>query len=94
MRGRIYLRIGKVGSRFRVDAGTKPKYDSLYTGTGNYNKQPIPTVLVALDLDIDDREFDAIRVLLETRIEHPEPAIHIRQVLNDKPNQHNLDREI
>ena len=47
----------------------------------NYNtKKSLSTVLMALDLNIPDKEFDAVRIHLEADITHTEPAVEIRQV--------------
>lgn len=82
MKFRVYLRIGKTNprksksSRYRVDASKYPDFKSLT----NYNDEPIPTVQVALDLDIPDSEFDAAKILLETKIKDTKPCIEIKQV--------------
>jgi hypothetical protein len=73
---RVYLRIGKksVGS-CKVDASTKPNYQTLMHG-----REYLPTVLVALDLNIPDEEFDAARIKLDINITHTQPAVEVRQV--------------
>ncbi len=84
MKARIYLRIGRYpnSTKFKVDASRTPNHNTLSTGTGNYNntKKPLSTVLIALDLNIPDKEFDAVRIHLEADITHTEPAVEIRQV--------------
>ena len=83
MLARIYLRIGKYpdSPKFKVDASRTPNHNTLTASTTYNNKgKPIPTVLIALDLNIPDKEFDAIRIHLTADITHTEPAVEIRQV--------------
>jgi len=82
MKQKIYLRIGKGNKGHRVAASTKPNLTPLVTGT-NYRAKYMPTIQVALLIDIPDKEFDTSRILLEAKIESAEPAIEIRQVKND-----------
>jgi len=70
---RIYLRITQRGL---VKASTKPNYYSL--PDDKYSK-PQPTLLFAIDLDIDEKEFESTRILLEAKINNPKPAIEIRE---------------
>lgn len=80
MKQRIYLRIGKTERKYKVDATTRPSYESLTMGSSTYTKKYIPTVMIALDIDIPDNEFSAARILLETKIKESKPAVEIKQV--------------
>lgn len=84
MKQRIYLRVGKVGTgKVKIDATIKPNYESLFVGS-TYSKRYISTVTVALDIDIPDKEFEATRILLESKIQETIPAVHINQVQNNE----------
>ena len=93
MKDRIYLRVAKDGSSFKTAASSKPIKEPLSKGTYN-SKRYLPTVLIALDLTIDDREFDDARIELEISIDRAEPAVEIRQVEPNGTEEHYMDREI
>lgn len=78
MKTRIYLRIGKTKRGAIVKASTKPSSEAVYTGS--YNKKYLPTVLVAVDLIVPDKEFDSARILLQAEITKTTPACSIKQV--------------
>lgn len=82
MKTRIYLRIAKGKRRTIVKADTKPNYESI--STNGYNRQYFPTVQFTLDIDIPDKEFDASRILLNTKIKETKPAVEIKQVIEEK----------
>lgn len=77
MKKRIYLRIAKYANGFMVKADKSPIQEPLRSS--NYTKYR-PTVLIALDLDIPDKEFDAARILLEAKIKETKPCVEIKQV--------------
>ena len=56
MKTKVYLRIGKDGSKVKVDAHTVPKIEPLRVGQSRYSKA-IPTVFMALDLTIPDEAW-------------------------------------
>ncbi len=78
MREKIYLRIAKGKRHPKVSASLKPNSESLYADANKY--KPIPTVQIALVLDIPDSEFEASRILLQAAIENSMPAVKIKQV--------------
>ena len=84
MKKRIYLKIGRNGSSIKVKAMLKPNYEPLFKGTKHYQPKYLSTVVIALDIDIDDKEFDSARILLEARIESAEPAVEIHQIKNEQ----------
>lgn len=93
MKDRIYLRVAKNRSKFKVAASSKPVREPLFKGSYS-SKEFLPTVLIGLDLDIPDREFEATRIMLEANIQHAEAAVELRQVETYEPEERNLDREI
>lgn len=78
MKQRIYLQIAKDGNKGKVECSLKPKYKSLMKG---YTKTPLPTIQIALDLDIADKEFDKSRVVLALTVKSSEPCVNIKQVI-------------
>lgn len=78
MKTRAYIRIGKarMGTRFAIS--NKANFEPLYTGSGNYRTY-VPTVSIALDIDIPDKEFDATKILLDAKIKTTTPCIEITQ---------------
>ncbi len=78
MKTRVYLRIAKSPRGPKFVIGHKPNFESLSNNTSH----PIyyPTVLVALDLEIPDNEFEKARILLEAKIKETKPAVEIKQV--------------
>lgn len=77
MKKRIYLRIGDGTRSWKVHASTKPQLTPLRKNS--YTNEYVPTVCVALDLEIPDSEFSASRLLLEAKIEKTIPALNIEQ---------------
>ena len=77
MKIRVYLRIGKSKKGCKVVASNRPNFNALDTG---YNSPAYPTIQIALDLDIPDKEFDKSRILLEAKIKSTEPCVEIKQV--------------
>ena len=78
MKYRVYLRISKKGL---VRASTRPNYQAL---PGNDYSKPQPTVSIALDLDIDDKEFEATRILLEKKIANLKPAVEVKEATEEE----------
>ena len=76
---RVYLRISKGG---RVEASKRPKFQS-FDKLGYKGKRYSPTIIIALDLEIDGKEFDAAKILLKQKIEASKPCVEIRQVVNE-----------
>jgi len=84
---RIYLRLTKKG---KVVASTKPKFESLKTSSyGNY----FPTIQIALDLLIDEKEFDGARILLEKKIKSSQPCVDIKEVNSEEVKQEAMQSE-
>ncbi len=90
MKKRIYIRVAKHNTGFMVKADKKPKREPLRAS--DYAEYR-PTVLIALDLDIPDKEFDAARILLEAKIQETIPAVDIGQVGIDQeePKEEEID---
>ena len=93
MKDRIYLRVAKDGGKFKSAASSKPLKEPLFKGSG-HNKRYLPTVLIALDMKIADREFDDARIELNISIDRAEPAIEVRQVEPNGTEEHYMDREV
>jgi len=74
MKQRIYIRIGKTKRNYIIRAEKNPNHEPLKFGGF------LPTVLIALDLDIPDKEFDSARILLQAKIKETVPAVEIEQV--------------
>ncbi len=74
MKARIYLRFAKCKEGFLVRVDKSPNLNPVRHG--GYK----PTVSIALDLDIPDKEFDSTRILLEAKIKETIPAVEIKQV--------------
>lgn len=86
MKTRIYLRIGKQSQgKPKVAVSLTPNREAL-TRT-SYSKEALPTILIGLDLDIPDKEFEATRVLLEAKIKETQPAIEIKQIIEENGNK-------
>ena len=82
MKKRIYLRVAKNKSGLSVRSESMPNYHPL-----RIKREFLPTVLIALELDIPDKEFDAARILLEAKIKETIPAVEIEQVMGEKKNE-------
>ncbi len=80
MKKRIYLRVGKCKTGLSVRVENNPNYHPIKLG------EYLPTIIIALDLDIPDKEFDAARILLEAKIKETKPAVEIEQVVEEKTN--------
>ena len=74
MKKRVYLRVAKCKTGLSVKVENNPNYQSIRI------KEYLPTVLIALDLNIPDKEFDKARILLEANIKESIPAVEIEQV--------------
>jgi len=83
MRKRIYLRISNYG-KGKVIAGLRPNYEPLSNGYPPADRVYYPTVMVALDLDIPEKEFDVARILLQAKISETKPAVEIKQVKGEE----------
>lgn len=79
MKARIYLRIGQGSRGTLVRADKKPIYEPIVVGS--YNKKYLPTVQIALDLEIPDKEFQASRILLEAKIKETNSCVDIKQII-------------
>ena len=75
MKKRVYLRVAKNQSGLSVRLESIPNYHPI-----RVKRDFLPTVLIALELDIPDKEFDVARILLEAKIEETNPAVKIEQV--------------
>jgi hypothetical protein len=78
MKTRIYLRVARTKRGCAVHAATKPNHAPL--ATPGYKPQYHPTVIVALEIEIPDKEFEASRILLQAKITQATPAVEIKQV--------------
>jgi len=90
MKARIYLRIAKCKKGFLLRADKSPNHEPIKFG--EYR----PTVLIALDLDIPNKEFDNSRILLEAKIKETKSCVEIKQVetegeLENKKDHNNGD---
>ena len=56
MKTKVYIRIGKTGSKIKVDARTSPSIEPMRESTARFSKA-IPTVYIALDIEIPDEAF-------------------------------------
>ena len=81
MKCRVYLRVGKKKGKHYDNvlfvASKTPNYSALETQSSS--GKCIPTVLIALDLDIPDDQFEATRILLEQKIKAVAPCIEIKE---------------
>lgn len=71
---RVYLKIAKARRArlgFLVEALKQPSPSPI---------QNKPTICIALDLDIDDKEFMPDRILIEKKIESPEHNVSVEQL--------------
>ena len=69
-RVRAYIRVGKNGYKYAIDAASKEKSAPLFKTTGyNGEKEYLPTVAFAVDLNIPDELFSkASRVIAEINV--------------------------
>ncbi len=81
MKKRIYLRVGKCKTGLSIRVENNPNFHPIKLG------EYLPTVLIALDLDIPDKEFDAARILLKAKIEETKPAVEIEQVKEEEKTE-------
>jgi hypothetical protein len=80
MKIKAYLKVAKTPKGFKFEIKRKPCYKALNNGEGRYmNTKYYPTVLVKINLDISDKEFDAAKNELDLKIESATPAIEISQ---------------
>ena len=61
MKAKVFLRIGKNGNKMKVDAKASPSIEPLRNGTDRHAKA-IPTVYMALELDIPDEAFKPLNI--------------------------------
>jgi hypothetical protein len=78
MKTKIYLRIGRSGSKVKVDASLSTKIEPLREGNARYSKA-IPTIFMALDIEIPDEAFKPpnISASISVPIEHVGTAIEV-----------------
>ena len=90
MKTRVYLRIAKSPRGPKFVIGHKPNFESLSSSISH----PIyyPTVLIALDLEIPDNEFEKSRILLEAKIKETKPAVEIKQIEEIKHQRKQLEK--
>ena len=79
MKARVYLRVAKTRKGFKVVANNKPMFESLYSEKSYNRTLALPTVAIALDLDIPDSEFAAARIVLEAKITETVAAVKLEQ---------------
>lgn len=66
---RTYIRVAKQGYKYRVDAGTKENVTPLHRPVPFNQKEFLPTVYFAVDLNIPDELFSkASRVIAEINV--------------------------
>lgn len=73
---RVYLRVGRGTRSYKIECSKKPNYNSLKTHS---NGPAIPTLQLCFDLDIDNDAFEAVKILLDKKVEHAKPAINIEE---------------
>jgi len=78
MKQRIYLRVAKTNKTPKVSASLKPNFTPI--DNGRYMKKHYPTVLIGLDIDIPDSEFESTRILLDAKIKETTPCVEIKQI--------------
>ncbi len=66
----IYLRVAKgIGrGKPRAAVSIKPNWKPLLKAQGSWNEEALPTVMVALKLDIPEEAFDAARNAIEIQV--------------------------
>lgn len=84
---RIYLRVGKTRRGLVVQAHSKPVYRAIETNKTYRGSTYNPTVLLAVDLDIPDKEFDKAKNLLDLKIKSSQPAIELKEVTDADSSQ-------
>ena len=63
---RGYIRIARNGYKYKIDAGIKSNEQPLHLQTGYNEKQFLPTVLFAIDFDVDDNLFSRASKVIGT----------------------------
>lgn len=84
MRQRFYLRLGLDKTKLKASIGEKPNSKSFEIGSYE-KKRNIPTVQIALDIDINPRVFQINNHLFEIDIENLE-QLEIKQVQQEGDN--------
>ena len=69
MKARIFLKVAKTERGYKTKASLKPNYEALDNGYQYAGRIVYPTVQLCLDVDIDDKEFEAIKVELDKKIQ-------------------------
>jgi hypothetical protein len=81
----IYIRIAKKESyrtqSFSVSASPKKLNSPIYKDT--YSKKPLPTLQFKINVEIDDKEFDEVKKILELKLENLEPAIELKEEIKE-----------
>jgi hypothetical protein len=79
MKTKVFLRIGKDDRKIKVDAHISPSIEPMRKGNGAYRQKAIPTVYMALELDIPDEAFKPpnISASISVPIEHIGTAIEV-----------------
>ena len=72
MKTKVYLKIGKEGTgnhaKIRVEARTNHNGEPIRTGSGIHSKKAIPTVFMALELEIPDEAFQPPNVFAAIKV--------------------------
>lgn len=90
MKQRIYLRIAKTNKTVKVVASLKPSFAPIEGS--KYLKTHYPTVLVGIDLEIPDSEFEASRILLDAKIKETKPCVEIKQINPEELENENTSK--
>jgi hypothetical protein len=83
----IYIRIAKRSFRwssqgFKVDVSNKKLNTPLMASYSN--KTPLPTLQFKINVEIDDKEFDEVKKVLDLKLENLEPAIELKEELKQE----------
>ena len=76
----IYVRIANARlarGGFKVAASRKKLNIPLYNN--HYSKKPYPTLQFKINVEIDDKEFDEVKKVLELKLNNLEPAIELKE---------------
>ena len=86
---RAYIRVAKNGYRYSVDASAKANNNPLHKGGGYSQKEYLPTIAFAVDLNIPDELFSkATKVIGEFNLQTNDITI-----LGEVPTVGQLKRE-
>ena len=86
---KVYLRIGKTKTGYKVSATNRPNHGALDVGvTGANLKKHIPTILMELELKIPDNAFEIAKSELELNIQNYKSAIqfNVKDIEEAKKN--------